>query len=66
MEFGEKAKIRIEHWMKHTTDHIQEYTKFAEELEQFGHNDAAKPIRDMTEITAQCKKYMKDALSLLK
>lgn len=66
MEFGEKAKIRIEHWIKHTADHIREYAKFANELEKFGHNDAAQYIRDMKEKTVKCTKCMEDALLFLK
>lgn len=38
MEFQERAKMRIEHWMKHTVDHVKEYSRFVGELENFGYS----------------------------
>ncbi len=62
MEFREKAKLRIEHWMKHTEDHVKEYARFADELEKSGYNDAACNIREMATITAKCSHCLKNAL----
>ncbi|MEJ2638673.1 MAG: hypothetical protein P8010_03775 [Desulfosarcinaceae bacterium] len=62
MEFREKAKIRIAHWMKHTCDHVEEYARFADELERSGYKDAARNIREMATMTANCTRCLKDAL----
>jgi hypothetical protein len=61
MEFSEKAKIRIEHWMKHTADHVKEYVHFADELENSGYNDAARNIRQMAAITAKSSHCLENA-----
>ena len=34
MEFEEKARIRMEHWLSHSEQHQEDYEKFADELEQ--------------------------------
>jgi len=65
MEFQERAKMRIEHWMKHTVDHVKEYSRFAGELENSGYGDAASNIREMAEITNKCSQYLKNALLAL-
>ena len=62
MEFKEKAKIRIEHWIKHADVHVSEYAQFAEELESSGYADAARNIREMAEITAKCSQHLENAL----
>lgn len=62
MEFREKAKIRIAHWMKHTDDHVKEYAQFADELEKSGYNNAARNIREMASITTKCSHCLKNAL----
>jgi len=36
MESIEKAKIRIDHWIDHNKDHLQEYEAVAVELESVG------------------------------
>jgi hypothetical protein len=33
MEFIEKAKVRLDHWIHHSDYHNEEYESFAEELE---------------------------------
>ncbi len=62
MEFEEKAKMRIEHWMKHNSDHIKQYTQFADVLEKSDHNDAARHIREMAEKMEQCTKCLEFSL----
>jgi hypothetical protein len=47
MEFSEKAKIRIEHWLKHDERHIIQYGQFIEELETAGMQVGASHIREM-------------------
>ena len=33
MNFAEKARIRMEHWINHNLDHLEDYEAFAGELE---------------------------------
>lgn len=65
MDFIEKAKIRIEHWIKHNEDHFQEYKAFAFELETAGKNEAARYIQEMAALAAQGKEYLGKALRSL-
>jgi tRNA G26 N,N-dimethylase Trm1 len=67
MTFEEKAKIRIEHLLKHTKDHLEEYERFATELENAGIKDSAQHIREMAVLTARSAECLDDALlSLMK
>jgi hypothetical protein len=66
MEFDEKAKIRIEHWLKHTADHLKEYEQFADELENAGNADSAQHIREMAVLTAKSTDCLDNALLSLK
>ncbi len=63
MEFEMKAKIRIEHWLKHTSDHMKEYEQFADELEKTGNSDSARYIREIGVLTAESLECMENALS---
>jgi hypothetical protein len=65
MEFTEKAKIRIAHWLKHTADHLQEYERFAEELEDTGNLESARHIREMATLTARTSDCLDGALTAL-
>lgn len=62
MEFEEKAKIRIEHWLNHTAGHIDGYRQLAEELENTGYRDIARHIRATMALTASCAKCLEGAL----
>jgi len=62
VEFKETAKLRIEHWMKHTDDHVKEYSTLADELENSGYSDGARNIRKMATISVECSHYLKNAL----
>ena len=53
MDFNEKAKIRIEHWIKHSEDHLQEYAAFAKELEDAGKTESARYISEMVKLTKE-------------
>jgi hypothetical protein len=65
MTFEEKAKIRIEHLMKHTTDHLKEYEQFATELENAGIKDSARHLREMAVLTARSAECLDNALLCL-
>lgn len=62
MDFIEKAKIRIEHWVEHSDHHIEDYTAFANQLEEEGKTDSAKAIREMIELNIKSTECLKKAL----
>jgi len=65
MDFNEKAKIRIEHWLHHNEHHGEEYEMFAEQLEAAGKGKSAGHIRDMIEIISKSTECLKNALDAL-
>jgi len=65
MEFGEKAKIRLEHWITHNDHHHEEYDLFAEQLEDAGKTASAKAIREMIELSEKSNQCLRDALKSL-
>ena len=65
MDFVERAKIRIEHWVTHNDHHLEEYELFAEQLEEAGRNESAKDIRQMIEMTARSTDCLRNALNNL-
>ena len=62
MDFIEKAKIRIEHWVEHSDHHIEDYTAFANQLEEEGKTESAEAIRDMIELNIKSTECLKKAL----
>ncbi len=62
MDFLEKAKIRMEHWIEHNEQHQEEYSKFAAELAEAGKLEAAKQIEEIFELTVQSNACLKKAL----
>lgn len=65
MEFLEKAKIRMEHWLEHNDQHQEEYAKFAQELAEAGKLEAAKHVQDMVDLTAKSSVSLKKALEMM-
>jgi len=65
MDFSEKASIRIEHWIKHNEDHLNEYEEFAKELDKAGKSETAGHIRNMATLMAQGDKSLQLALETL-
>ena len=65
MDFVEKAKIRIGHWINHNDHHLEEYELFAEQLEEAGRDKSAKDIRRMMEMTVNGTDCLRDALNNL-
>jgi hypothetical protein len=66
MDFIEKAKRRIQHWIMHNNDHMKEYDLFAGQLESAGKHESARHIREMTALTAESNDCLAQALRLLK
>ena len=44
MDFLEKAKIRMEHWIGHSDQHQEDYEIFRRELEKAGKKKSAEYI----------------------
>ena len=65
MEFIEKAKIRIDHWIHHNEHHNEEYEMFADQLEEAGKSESARCVREMIELTSKSTACLKNALNAL-
>jgi hypothetical protein len=65
MDFIEKAKIRLEHWITHNDHHQEEYEMFVEQLEQADRNESAKFIREMVELNSKSNECLRKALQAL-
>ncbi len=65
MDFIEKARIRIDHWIHHSEDHSQEYVSFAAELEEAGKIESARHLREMIVLSARSTECLKKALKAL-
>ncbi len=62
MDFLEKARIRITHWISHNDHHLEEYELFAEQLEDAGRLVAAEQIRETVRLNARCGDCLRTAL----
>ncbi len=65
MDFIEKAKIRMSHWIEHNRQHIQEYKNFAEELRKVGKTKSAQCIEEMVKYIEKSNKSLENALNAL-
>lgn len=62
MDFVEKAKIRLEHWITHNDHHQEEYEMFAEQLQDAGKKESADNIREMMKLNAKGTECLRKAL----
>ena len=65
MDFVEKARIRVEHWLTHNDHHQEEYEMFAEQLGDAGKKESAEHVREMIELAARCNECLRMALKSL-
>ncbi len=65
MDFIEKSKIRLEHWITHNDHHQEEYELLAEQLEDAGKEESAEQIREMIELTFKSTGCLRNALKAL-
>ena len=65
MDFTEKARIRLEHWIEHNHHHHEEYNEFADQLEEAGKPECARQIRDMTAHSERATACLQKALEAL-
>ena len=66
MDFIEKAKLRLDHWIHHNDHHGEEYELFADQLEQAGMGESAEYVREMIVLSAKSTDCLKKALNALK
>ncbi len=62
MEYTEKVRKRLEHWLEHNEKHIEEYKKLAAELKTKGYDSAANYILKLVEHTNRMNEEIKNAL----
>ncbi len=65
MEFVEKARIKLEHWMTHSDNHQREYEEFAGELQRAGQATSADHVREMIDLAAKSSECLRKALRAL-
>jgi len=65
MEYTEKLKRRLEHWMEHNDKHVEEYKKVAEELKNAGYYKAGEYVLKLAEYTDKMNEEIKKALASL-
>ncbi len=65
MDFVEKARVRLEHWLSHNDHHLEEYRDFAEQLESAGKKESASHIREMVDAAERSAECMRKALQAL-
>ncbi|MFO7784208.1 MAG: hypothetical protein R6V25_06210 [Desulfatiglandales bacterium] len=65
MEFKDKARIRLEHWIEHSDHHLDEYEQFAGQLEDEGMVESARHIREMMDLEEKSTTCLKKALEAL-
>ena len=62
MDFVEKARIRMEHWMTHNDHHHEEYQMFLEQLEDAGKTKSAAQIREMIQLSSRMNDCLRNAM----
>ena len=65
MEAGEKAIVRLRHWMSHNVHHQEEYEKVAADLEAAGQTASAAQIREMVVLSKRSTECLEKALEAL-
>jgi hypothetical protein len=62
MDFVQKARVRIEHWISHNDHHLEDYETFAKELESAGKAESAKHVREMIQHSTRSTECLRKAL----
>ena len=65
MDFTEKARNRLEHWITHNDHHQEAYEMFAEQLKEAGKIESSKHVREMVELTAKSSECLRQAIKAL-
>lgn len=59
--FPQKARILIEHWVKHNEAHMQDYCRWADTFRQNGLENAAVLLESAAEIARQINHTLSEA-----
>ena len=65
MDFVERARLRLKHWMDHNEKHREEYADFAAQLEQAGKPVSAAHVREMADLAGKSNDCLREALNAL-
>jgi len=65
MDFVQKAKIRLEHWLEHNLHHIDEYQEFIKALKEAGKEKSARYVEEMVDYLIKSNESIKSALKAL-
>lgn len=65
MDFVDRARLRLEHWMDHNEKHREEYAAFAAQLEQAGKQASAVHVREMADLAGKSDACLRKALKAL-
>lgn len=65
MDFVEKARIRLEHWITHNEHHQEEYEVFAKQLQEAGKKESEENIRKMMRLAEESTNCLRKALKAL-
>ena len=65
MDFIEKARIRLEHWISHNHQHHEEYESFIKQLEEAGKGGSADHLREMMALNDRMTECLEKALRAL-
>ncbi len=65
MDFVEKAKLRLEHWITHNEHHQEDYEAFIAQLRESGMQESAGHIQEMMSLTAKSTECLRKALNAL-
>lgn len=65
MEFVEKARIRLAHWIDHNDHHQEDYESFARELEEAGRRESAEHLREVIRHNTRSTECLRKALQAL-
>lgn len=61
MPFPQKARLLIEHWVKHNQAHLQDYCRWADTFRQNGLESAASLLESAAESTRQINQTLSKA-----
>ena len=65
MDFIEKTRIRLEHWITHNDHHQEQYEMLAEQLETAGKNESSEQVREMIKMMVKSNECLRNALKTL-
>ncbi len=65
MDFIEKTRIRLEHWITHNDHHQEQYELLVEQLETAGKNESSEHVREMIKMMVKSNECLRNALKTL-